>query len=167
LIGGFQFSPFVQIGSGTPFDLTVNAADTNVQGPAGRPDLVGVPDIGLKKDYANVVAGFSYLNQAAFAHPPANAADIYFRVGTVHRNEFYGPGYNTTGLSIFKDIPIKGRVTSQIRGQSYNIFNHPQFANPSNGTSGSGANLDISQIVVNSTRFRSARELELAYRITF
>jgi hypothetical protein len=166
VIGGYQFSPFVQMGSGTPFDLTVNAA-SSAQGPGNRPDLIGNPHIGLVKDYANVTSGFNYINQAAFVNPPANAAGIYYRVGTVHRNEFYGPGYNTTGLSIFKDIPITERIKSQIRAQSYNLFNHPQFANPSNGTAGSGTDLDTSQIVVDSTRFRSARELELAYRVTF
>ena len=166
LVGGWQFSPFVQIGSGTPFDLTVNAGSSTL-GPGNRPDLIGLPDIGLKKDFADIATGFPYLNVAAFAHPPINAAGVYTRVGTVHRNEFYGPGYNTTGLSIFKDIPITHGVTSQIRGQSYNIFNHPQFANPSNGSAGSAANLDTGPIVVDSTRFRSAREVELAYRITF
>ncbi len=166
-VGGFQFSPFVQIGSGTPFDLTTNAGNTSVQGPGNRPDLVGAPQIGLRKNFATVTSGFSYLNQAAFVNPPVNAANVYYRVGTVYRNQFYGPGYNTTGLSIFKDIPITERIKSQIRAQSYNLFNHPQFANPSNGTSGGGTNIDVSQIVVNATRFRSARELELAYRITF
>jgi hypothetical protein len=166
LVGGWQFSPFVQIGSGTPFDLTVNAG-SSAQGPGNRPDLVGNPDIGLRKDYANVTNGFSYLNQSAFVNPPVNSAGVYYRVGTVHRNEFYGPGYNTTGLSLFKDIPFTERINSQIRAQCYNLFNHPQFAQPSNGTSGSGTDLDTSSIVVDSTRFRSARELELAYRITF
>jgi hypothetical protein len=165
LVGGWQFSPFVSIGSGTPFDLTVKGSPT--QGVSNRPDLIGSPEIGLKKNYANATTGFPYLNQFAFIDPPLNAAGAYYRVGSVHRNEFYGPGYNTTGLSIFKDIRITERVTSQLRGQSYNLFNHPQFANPSNGTSGSGTNIDTSQIVVDATRFRSARELELAYRITF
>jgi hypothetical protein len=165
LIGGFQFSPFVQIGSGTPFDLTVNGSPT--QGVSNRPDLIGNPHIGLTKNYPSVSNGFTYLNRAAFIDPPLNAAGVYYRVGTVHRNEFYGPGYNTTGISVFKDLHITDHVTSQIRGQAYNLFNNPQFANPSNGTSGSGANIDTSAIVVNSTRFRSARELELAYRVTF
>jgi hypothetical protein len=167
LLGGYQFSPFVTIGSGTPFDLTTA---TSEDGVSNRPDLIGVPDIGIKKDFADVTSGFPYLNKAAFTDPPVNAAGIYTRVGTVHRNEFYGPGYNTTGLSIFKDIPITHRVTSQIRGQSYNIFNHPQFANPSNGSDGSGNDIDetmTNPIVIYTTRFRSARELELAYRITF
>ena len=124
--------------------------------------------IGLEKNYANAgTTGFTYLNRAAFTDPPVNAAGIYYRPGTVHRNEFYGPGYNTTGLSIFKDIPITERIQSQIRGQAYNLFNHPQFANPSNGTEGGGTNITTGPIVVDGTRFRSAREVELAYRVTF
>jgi hypothetical protein len=167
VLGGYQFSPFVQIGSGTPFDLTVNNP-SSAQGPNDRPDLVGNPRIGLEKDYANAgTVGFTYLNRAAFADPPVNAAGIYFRPGTVHRNEFYGPGYNTTGLSIFKDIPFTERIKSQIRGQAYNLFNHPQFGNPSNGTEGGGTNLTTGPIVVDQVRFRSSREVELAYRVTF
>lgn len=164
-VGGWQLSPFVQIGSGTPFDLTVKGSPT--QGVNNRPDLIGSPEIGIKKDFANTLSGFTYLNSAAFTDPPLNAAGVYSRIGTVHRNQFYGPGYNTTGLSVFKDIPITERIVSQIRGQAYNLFNHPQFANPSNGSSGSGTNIDTAPIVIDSTRFRSARELELAYRITF
>jgi hypothetical protein len=164
VVGGWQFSPFVQMGTGTPFDLTVNGSPDGVP---NRPDLVGNPRIGLQKNFDTVTNGYDYLNQAAFAIPPINAAGAYERVGTVHRNEFYGPGYNTTGLSIFKDIPFTDRVKSQIRGQAYNLFNHPQFAMPSNGSSGGGDNIQTSQIVVDNTRFRSARELELAYRVTF
>jgi hypothetical protein len=158
LIGGFQFSPFVSIGSGNPFDLTANS-----QGNVSvRPDLIGNAQPGLRKTYGNVNSGFVYLNESAFRDAPVNAAGIYSRIGTVHRNQFYGPGYNTTGLSIFKAIPITERINSEIRGQSYNLFNHPQFANPSQ------QNIDnTTGIIINQTRFRSARELELAYRVTF
>jgi hypothetical protein len=166
LIGGFQFSPFVSIGSGTPFDLSVNGSSQG--GIPNRPDLVGNPMIGLTKTYAvSNSTGFPYLNRAAFADPPTNAGGFYYRVGTVHRNEFYGPGYNTTGLSVFKDIKITERVISQIRAQSYNLFNHPQFGQPTNGAAGGTLNVDAGTVVVNNTRFRSARELELAYRVTF
>ncbi len=165
IIGGYQFSPFVSIGTGTPIDISADASTAG--GIPNRPDLVGNPMVGLKKTYnTSSTSGYVYINRGAFADPPVNAGGYYYRVGTVHRNEFYGPGYNTTGLSIFKDIPITDRVKSQIRGQSYNLFNHPQFGQPTNGVSGSSLNID-SPIVINSTRFRSARELELAYRVTF
>ena len=164
LVGGWQFSPFVSIGSGTPFDLVSNA---DSDGVVVRPDLVGNAAPGLRKVHT-VADEYFYLNSAAFADPAKNSAGLYTNVGNVHRNEFYGPGYNTTGLSIFKDIPIAGRVTSQIRAQSYNLFNHPQFANPFDNQNGNQINVDNSSgIYVNQTRFRSSRQLELAYRVTF
>jgi hypothetical protein len=166
LVGGWQFSPFISMGSGTPFDLVANA---DSDGVVVRPDLVGNAAPGLRKTYTAVNPGeYVYLNSAAFVAPPKNSSGLYTRVGNVHRNEFYGPGYNTTGLSVFKDIPIAGRVTSQIRAQSYNIFNHPQFANPFDNFNGNQINVENSSgIYVNQTRFRSSRELELAYRVTF
>ncbi|HWZ52923.1 MAG TPA: TonB-dependent receptor [Granulicella sp.] len=160
LVGGWQLSPFVSMGSGTPFDL-MTYGDSD--GVAVRPDLVGTPHVGLQKDYANSGSGFVYLNASAFRDAPKNSAGLYTRVGNVHRNAFYGPGYNTTGLSVFKSISLTERIKSELRGQAYNLFNHPQFANP--------INLNIDQYttgpIVNQTRFRSAREIELAYRVTF
>jgi hypothetical protein len=157
LIGGFQLSPFVSIGSGTPFDLAAKAAN-NV---SVRPDQVGISQVGLRKDYANVAQGFIYLNRAAFADAPLSANGSYARVGNIGRNHFYGPCYNTTGLSVFKDLPITERVNTQIRVQAYNLFNHPQFGNLSN------TNIDNGVLSINTTRFRSERELEFAYRVTF
>jgi hypothetical protein len=167
LVGGWQFSPFVSIGSGTPFDIVAPGSPTD--SVIVRPDLVGIPHTGLIKNFSNVTgSGFTYLNKSAFAAPPLNTAGVYSRVGTVGRNQFYGPGYNTTGLSVFKDIPIAGRVTSQLRGQAYNLFNHPQFGNPVADYSNSNL-IDAvdSNVTINTVRFRSAREVELAYRVTF
>jgi hypothetical protein len=155
LIGGWQLSPFVTIGTGTPFDLSTNSQG----GVNSRPDLVGNPQVGLKKNFTNNY--FAYATSSAFKDPPVSGS-VYSRVGNVHRNQYYGPGYNTTSLSVIKAIPIVERVKSEFRLQAYNLFNHPQFGNPSN------TNIDQSPaIIINGTRFRSARELELAYRITF
>ena len=167
LVGGWQLSPFVSIGSGTPIDLAVNSSTQG--GIPNRPDYSGTPAIvGLRKTYnTSSTSGFVYLNTSAFKDPPTNAGGYYYRVGQVHRNSFYGPGYNTTGLSLFKDIPITERVTSQLRAQAYNLFNHPQFGRPTNGSAGGTLNTDVGNIVVNTVQAFSARELELAYRVTF
>src|ERR1700679_773466 len=73
LVGGWQFSPFVSIGSGTPFDIVAPGSPTD--SVIVRPDLVGTPHTGLVKNYASVTGtGFTYLNSSAFAAPPLNAA---------------------------------------------------------------------------------------------
>ena len=161
IAGGWQFSPFVAVGTGTPFDLQANG---DSDGVTVRPDEIAPAHTGLRKEYGNVNQGFEYLNLDAFQDAPKGANGLYTRVGNLGRNAFYGPGYDTTGLSIFKAIPFTERIRSEIRGQAYNLFNQPQFAQPIN------LNIDQYQTngaIVNQTRFRSAREIELAYRITF
>jgi hypothetical protein len=161
LVGGWQLSPFVSMGSGTPFDLQANG---DADGVTVRPDEIKPVRPHLVKNYGDVASGFQYLDLTAFQDAPKGSNGLYTRVGNLGRNAFYTPGYNTTGLSIFKAIPFTERIRSEIRGQAYNLFNQPQFANP--------INLNIDQYssegaIVNSTRYRSAREIELAYRITF
>ncbi|WP_433972658.1 hypothetical protein [Tunturiibacter lichenicola] len=46
------------------------------------------------------------------------------------RNQFYGPGFNSTDFGLFKDFGITERVKFQLRAQAYNIFNNPAFTNP-------------------------------------
>ena len=161
LVGGWQLSPFVAMGTGTPFDLQANG---DSDGVVVRPDEIKPVRPHLVKNYGDVAQGFNYLDLSAFQEAPRGENGLYTRVGNLGRNAFYGPGYNSTGLSIFKAIPFTERIKSEIRGQSYNLFNQPQFAQPIN------LNIDQYQAngaIVNQTRFRSAREIELAYRITF
>jgi len=53
--------------------------------------------------------------------------------GNVKRNFFSGPGFNYTDMSLFKNFPL-GHADSpryiQLRLESYNVFNHPNFAGP-------------------------------------
>ena len=52
--------------------------------------------------------------------------------GNVGRNFFHGPGYNYTNLSLYKDFPIgkEGSRFLELRLESYNVFNHANFAQP-------------------------------------
>jgi len=59
--------------------------------------------------------------------------------GNVGRNFFHGPGYNYTNLQLYKDFPLvkDGHVYVQLRLESYNVFNHTNFAEP-DGNFGDG-----------------------------
>jgi hypothetical protein len=53
--------------------------------------------------------------------------------GNVKRNFLHGPGYNYTNLELYKNFPIGGPGTPrniELRLESYNTFNHANFANP-------------------------------------
>jgi hypothetical protein len=64
------------------------------------------------------------------------------------RNRFRGPNYFNTDLTILKNTRIHGweNAVLAIGFQFFNVFNHPNFATPDNGTSDG----TFGQIVVTS-----------------
>jgi hypothetical protein len=163
LVGGWQVNPFVSLGTGTPFYVSVNAPSGS-PGPSNRPDLVGNPNAGER---INVGQGFQYINLSAFAAPPKNAAGNYFRPGTVQPYRYYGPGYKTLNLSAFKNFKITERVLGQFRAEAFNLTNTPQFPNPADTNISDAPSSNGGFGVVNSTRDFSEREVQFALRFTF
>jgi hypothetical protein len=58
--------------------------------------------------------------------------------GTMGRNIFRDTGFHNVDLSISKSFKFGERVKAQFRVETFNIFNHPNFANPYGSTSGYG-----------------------------
>jgi hypothetical protein len=169
LIGGWQISPFVQLTSGSPFDVSVGASGS---GPSVRPNLVSTSHLYVKPTPAN---SYEILNPADFAAPPTNTTTgAYIGVGNVHKNEFRGSNYSNVSMSVFKDFPIFKEVKGQLRGQVYNLFNSPAFAPPSNtglpanfnGPATPASSLPTFSNLTNVDYF-SQRLVELAVRISF
>jgi outer membrane receptor protein involved in Fe transport len=70
----------------------------------------------------------AYLKTQCFAFPnPVNV------LGNLRRNSVLGPGLQTLDLSFFKDTSLKrirDSMQLQLRGEIFNVFNHPNFAPP-------------------------------------
>jgi hypothetical protein len=127
LIGGWQVSPFLQLTSGSPFDVTI--ASPGSGGPSVRPNLVTTTHLHMRPTPAN---NYDLLNPYDFAAPATNAGGFYIAPGNTHKNQFRGSSYSNLSMSVFKDIPIHKEIVAQIRGQFYNLFNSPAFSPPSN-----------------------------------
>jgi hypothetical protein len=65
-----------------------------------------------------------YFNPAAFAVPASGA------LGTASRNPLYGPGINYGDMALEKRIHIDESRYFELRFETYNTFNHTNFANP-------------------------------------
>ncbi len=65
-----------------------------------------------------------YFNPAAFSRPASGAQ------GTASRNPLYGPGINYGDLALEKRIHIDESRYFELRLETYNTFNHTNFANP-------------------------------------
>ena len=54
-------------------------------------------------------------------------------IGSVGRNALRGPGFFQLDFSLMKNFAITERASVQFRSDFFNIFNHPNFANPDGG----------------------------------
>jgi hypothetical protein len=135
LTGGWSVSGVVSLATGMPFTPMDYSNYNNTGEFYERPDLVGNP-------FAGTSSPANFLNLAAFAPsctwgeitPPTNPP-TYGCIGNPHfgnspRNGFYGPHYRNFDFSLIKDTKITERVSMQLRADFFNIFNHPNFANP-------------------------------------
>jgi hypothetical protein len=46
------------------------------------------------------------------------------------RDSLRGPSYKQFDFSVFKDTKLGERLNMQLRAEVFNLFNHPNFANP-------------------------------------
>jgi hypothetical protein len=151
-IGGWQLNIIGRIASGTPVDLSVGGTST-----ADRPDLVG------SITYPKSISG-TWFNTASFVAPPtvtANGQTVFTRLGTLRRDQVYGPGQRAADVSVQKDIPFTERYVLELHGDAFNITNTPQFTNPDSGIFDS----DFGHIT--GIELDSQREIQLAARFTF
>jgi len=135
---GWGVNGIATIQSGQPFQFNFNFED-DFDGSGsgyGVPDRVpGVPVHYNQSDPNN------YINLNAFAVPCTPVSTGFdgtassCQPGTRHygnlgRNSLIGPHFRQFDFSIFKDTSITERLKMQLRFEAYNLFNHPNFANP-------------------------------------
>jgi hypothetical protein len=105
--------------SGFPFNATV--LTTRIGGAFPRPNLVAgqplwIPDVNA--------GGGKILNSAAFTIPALGTQ------GTESRNDIPGFGLTQLDLSFARKFVVHNNLNVQFRTDSFNIANHPNFANP-------------------------------------
>ena len=130
LSSGWAVNGVLAVASGQPFNVNyLFEGDFNGSGEFfGRPDLVGDP-------FAGTHTPDSFLNLAAFKVPCTLDAGGNCIAGTQHfgslgRNALVGPHYRNFDFSVVKNNNLTERVKLQIRMDIFNLFNHPNFANP-------------------------------------
>jgi Carboxypeptidase regulatory-like domain/TonB dependent receptor len=71
--------------------------------------------------------------------PPLNGT-----YGTMGRNIFRDSGFKNVDFSVFKDFKFKERVGAEFRVELFNVFNHPNIANPYGASNASALGTDPS-----------------------
>lgn len=165
LLGGWQMNGILTLQSGTPLNFTYSNGSNTVNSPGNTnyDDLVGA-----FKVLGGIGPGSQWFDPAALAPPPqatpastANPNGLpASRFGDMGRNMVSGPGFGNLDFSLFRTFPVTERVKAQLKLESFNFTNTPQFSNP---------NTDItnSQFGKITGTQNSPRYFQLGLNVTF
>jgi hypothetical protein len=133
LTNGWGLNGILTSQSGQPFHMIVENDDFDGSGTFfPTPDVVGP----IKYNYSDPS---QFLLLSSFAVPCTySGADGFAdscvpgtrHFGNMRRNSLVGPPFRQLDFSIFKNTNITERVKLELRFEFYNLFNHPNFANP-------------------------------------
>jgi len=113
LVNGWQLSTIMNFHSGQPYDETLSGLNQ-----------IGSPFSGVSHSFNASLPGVQWLNPSSFCDPK----DPGCGGGPVSRNKFVGPSFRDVDLSVVKNIPIKERLSLQLRADMFNLFNRNNFA---------------------------------------
>ncbi len=189
LIGGWEVSGILALNSGIPYTVSASGATAlqynggyaqplaYASNPSNlgndnaglavlgntnagiRPNQVGDPNCNCGKQlrvghkYEN--AASLYVNTGAFV----NADPLSNTPGTAKRGTLNGPGFIRADVGIFRNFRIYDNLVFQLRGEAFNVANHPNPATfGTNSTSSTFGEI---------TAYRDPRILQVAGRFSF
>lgn len=121
LLSGYSLDTLLKGRSATPVNATGRSLTTPFNG-ALRPNLV--PGVPLYLDDPNVPGGRRF-NVAAFALPAVGVQ------GNAPRNLLRGFSARQIDIAMRREIALRERLKLQFRVEFFNVFNTPNFFNPS------------------------------------
>jgi hypothetical protein len=140
VLGGWELNGIQQYQTGSPMTV-VSGKDNSLTGLGGdRAVFTGQSLAGP----AGADPVKEWFNTAAFAVNPLGT------FGTVGKGILRGPNMFAWDMGLFKAIPVTERVKVQFRAEFFNIFNHPNFNNPSASVSSASFG-QITQTLANAT----------------
>ena len=91
-----------------------------------------------------------------------------YHFGNLSRNAVVGPNFQDVDMSLTKTTKITERLSNEFRVEAFDLFNHPNFGNPSVRGAVTSANFGV----INATRFPngdsgSSRQLQFALKFIF
>jgi len=114
------------------------------------------------------------LDESEFSSPAAQAPYTY---GAQRRNQFYGPGFFDTDLTLMKEVKIPGweGARFEVGASFFNMFNHPNFDQPNTDIGTPSTFGQITETISTPTSILGAglsgstapRLIQLTARITF
>jgi hypothetical protein len=155
-LGGWTASEIFSANSGFPFTVLASTANPALSGNhfanVTGVDTVASPSLA------------QWFNTAAYSNPSTLA------FGNSGRDTLRGPGFWDFDFSVAKQfrlpVGVEDRMHLQVRADFFNLFNHPNFAQP-NSTVGSAAFGTITALAFSNPNNNPGRQVQLGAVITF
>jgi len=162
LIGGWQISGITSFQTGQPFSVTYTAPGSPIGLVSGRANRVS----GVNLYPANKSRAL-WFNPSAFTAPPTYVSNgvTYAPYGNSGYNMLWGPAWQNWDMSLQKNVIWKERYRLQLRADSFNIFNHPNFAPPNAAISNTSTVGTVTSI--SSSPSAEARTVAFAVKFNF
>jgi hypothetical protein len=122
ILGNWLVSGVLTLSTGTPITLGASGSSLNTPGETQTPNQVAPVQI-----LGGINNGNQWFSTSSFTQPTG----VTF--GNTGRNFFSGPGLYSLNASLFKNFRITERFHAELRLETFNLTNTPQFSNP--GTS--------------------------------
>lgn len=137
ITNGWSLDAVVVARTGLPFNAQIFGV--GVQGVTfTRPDLVAGQAVWISSPAA---PGGKILNASAFTVPST------VRQGTESRDDIQGFGLTQVDLSVGRKFHLVERLNMQFRADAFNVFNHPNFLNPTGFIQFGATNLRSTQML--------------------
>ena len=150
LVGGWQVSPIFNGQGGVPFTPTTSGTNlSNSLAGTWLPNRIGSGILSSPSIH-------EWFNPAAFVAAPA------YTFGNSGRDILRGPGFWDFDFALAKNFPLKflGEGSFlQVRADSYDLFNHPDFSQPASSIGALGVGVITSAL--------TSRIFQLGARIEF
>ena len=167
-LDNWQISGITSLIRGAPLGIILNTGGVDLTGGTDGPRALLTGNPILAHGSRKVL---NYFNTNVVTLPAVNTPNSSGRysnfVGNAGKVVFRGPGTNDSDVSLFKNLKIKERVTVQLRGEFYNVFNHPSFNSVDNTavftTSGQQTNGTFGAVNSDLT----PRQVQLVGRVNF
>jgi hypothetical protein len=154
IVGGWGVNGITTLQSGFPLGLTTAANQTNSLGGGSRPNVIA-PDSKRRTGSAQSRVN-QWFNTSAFAAPPAYTFGNEARLD----NTLRGHGIANWDFTLSKAIPIRERLSLDLRAEVFNLYNRVQFGDP-------GTQLGSATFGIVSTQTNNPRQIQFAGRLSF
>jgi hypothetical protein len=173
-LGGWQWTGIYNYTSGDPLTILAGVDQSKTGLGSDRADFTGtssqfggVASAGDRKGCTGTGPCVTWLNTSVFALPALGT------FGNVGKNTFRGPSHWDGDVGLIKNFnPLSSHenFNIQLRGEFFNLFNHPQLSNPevnrSNANFG-GIRSTVGVAAGNNGTSADSRIIQLALKVSF